>query len=48
MFGILFYLLYVLLVSGRYYLDVAIFNNLQDLEEEDFEQQLARNPGKYP
>jgi hypothetical protein len=28
-----------LLVSGhRYYLDVANFGNLQDLQEEDFEQ----------
>jgi hypothetical protein len=24
----------------------VIFDNLQDLEEEDFEQELARNPGK--
>jgi hypothetical protein len=36
-----------LLISGRYYLDVANFGNLQDLkEEEDFEQQLAVNTGK--
>jgi hypothetical protein len=39
---------FVFLVSGRYYLDVAIFDNLKDLEEEDFEQQLARNLGKCP
>jgi hypothetical protein len=31
--------LFVLLVSGRYYLDAMIFDNLQDLEEEGFEQQ---------
>jgi hypothetical protein len=37
----------VFLVSDRrYYLDVAIFDNLKDLKEEDFEQQLAGNPGK--
>jgi hypothetical protein len=34
----MFYLLFVLLVSGRYYLDVANFGNHQDLEEKDFEQ----------
>jgi hypothetical protein len=32
-----------LLDSGRYFLDVANFGNLQDLEEEDFEQQLEGN-----
>jgi hypothetical protein len=46
MFGILFYLFFVLLVSYRYYLDVVNFENLQDLQEEDFEQQLAGNQGK--
>jgi hypothetical protein len=38
--------IFVLLVSGRYYLDVVNFGNLQDLQEEDFEQQLAGNEGK--
>jgi hypothetical protein len=43
----LFYLLFVLLVSGRrYYLDAVNFENLQDLQEEDFEQQIAGNQGK--
>jgi hypothetical protein len=37
-----------MLVSGHYYLDDANFGNLQDLEEDDFEQQVARNPGKCP
>jgi hypothetical protein len=37
----------VLLVSGRYYLDAANFRNLQDLQEEDFEQQLAGKQGKF-
>jgi hypothetical protein len=47
LFGILFYLFFVLLISGRrYYLDVAILGNLQDLHEEDFEQQQARDQGK--
>jgi hypothetical protein len=41
-----FFLLFALLVSDRYYLYAAIFGNLQDLEVEDFEQQLAGNPGK--
>jgi hypothetical protein len=35
----------VLLVSGCYRLDVVDFNNLQDLEPEEFEQQ-AREEGK--
>jgi hypothetical protein len=39
LFGVLFYLLFILLVSDHYYLDVAIYDNLQDLEEQDFEQQ---------
>jgi hypothetical protein len=43
----MFYLLFVLLASDRYYLDVVNFGNLQDLEEEeDFEQQLVGNKGK--
>jgi hypothetical protein len=34
----MFYLLFVLLASDRYYLDAMNFGNLQDLEEEeDFE-----------
>jgi hypothetical protein len=45
---VLFHLFFVLLVSVRYYLDAVNFGNLQDLEEEDFEQQLAGNPGKCP
>jgi hypothetical protein len=36
MFNVLFYLF---LVSGHYCLDVAIYDNLQDIEEQDFEQQ---------
>jgi hypothetical protein len=35
-----------LLVSGRYYVDVANFRNLQDPQEEDFEQLLVGNQGK--
>jgi hypothetical protein len=46
MFGVLFYLFLVLFISGRYYSDAAIFENLQDLEEKDFEQQQARKQGK--
>jgi hypothetical protein len=46
MFGVLFYLFLILLVSGRYYLDATNFRNLQYLQEEDFEQQLAGNQGK--
>jgi hypothetical protein len=35
-----------LLVSGHYYLDAVNLGNLQDLQEEDFEQQLAGKQGK--
>jgi hypothetical protein len=41
MFGILFYLLLVLLVFGCYYLDATIYSNLQDLEEQDPEQEVG-------
>jgi hypothetical protein len=44
MFSVLFYLL---LVSGHYCLDVAIYDNLQDIEEQDFEQQQVER-GKCP
>jgi hypothetical protein len=40
--------LFILLVSGRYYLDVVIYENLQDIEEQDFEQQQAGEKGKCP
>jgi hypothetical protein len=46
LFGILFYLFFVLIISGRYYLDVVNFGNHQDLQEEDFEQQQAGNQDK--
>jgi hypothetical protein len=46
MFSLLFYLLLVSLVSGHYYLGVAIYENLQDLEEQDFEQRQAGEQGK--
>jgi hypothetical protein len=45
----MYYFIYsfILLVSGhRYYLDVVNLGNLQDLQEEDFEQQLAGKQGK--
>jgi hypothetical protein len=48
LFGVLFYLLFVLLISDHYYLDVAIYDNLQDLEEQDFEQQQVEGQGKCP
>jgi hypothetical protein len=47
LFDVLFYLFFVLFVSGRYYLDAVNFKNLQDLQEEDFERQLAGKQGKY-
>jgi hypothetical protein len=37
LFGVLFYLFFVLFVSGHYYLDTLNFGNRQDLQEEDFE-----------
>jgi hypothetical protein len=41
LFVLLFYLFFVLLISDHYYLDIANFGNLQDLQEEYFEQQQA-------
>jgi hypothetical protein len=46
LFAILIYLFFVLLVSGRYYLDAANFGNLQDIQKEDFEQLQAGEQGK--
>jgi hypothetical protein len=46
LFGVLFYLFFVFLVSDRYYLDVVNFGNLQDVQEEDFEQHVAGKQGK--
>jgi hypothetical protein len=46
LFGVLFYLLLLWLVSGCNRLDIVIFRNLQDLEEQDFEQQQAGQQGK--
>jgi hypothetical protein len=41
------FIFFVLLISDRrYYLDASNLRNLQDLQEEDFEQQLAGNQGK--
>jgi hypothetical protein len=37
MFGVLFYLLLVLLVFGHICLDTMIYGNPQDLEEQHFE-----------
>jgi hypothetical protein len=48
MFDVLFYLLLVLLVSDRYGLDILLFEKIEDLEEQYFEQKLARNPGRCP
>jgi membrane-associated PAP2 superfamily phosphatase len=47
LFGVLFYLLFILLVSGHY-LDAAIYDNLQDIEGQDFEQQQVGEQGKCP
>jgi hypothetical protein len=41
MFVVLVYLLLVLLISSCYYLDVVIYKNLQNLEEQDFEKQQS-------
>jgi hypothetical protein len=46
LFGLLFYLLFGVLVSNRYYLDAVNFGNLQDLEEQDFEQKQVEEQGK--
>jgi hypothetical protein len=46
LFGVLFYLLFILLVSSRYYLDVVNFRNLQDLKEQDFVRLQEGEPDK--
>jgi hypothetical protein len=38
MFDAVLSLLLVFLISNHYCLDAAIYSNLQDLEEQDFEQ----------
>jgi hypothetical protein len=43
---VLFYLFLVLLISGRYCLEIVSYEALQDLEEQDFEQQQAGDQGK--
>jgi hypothetical protein len=45
LFDILFYLL---LVFGRYYLGIANYGNLQDIEVQNFEKQQVGEQGKYP
>jgi hypothetical protein len=44
-FIIPFHLFFVLLGSGRYYVDATNFKNVQNLQEEDFEQQQAADQG---
>jgi hypothetical protein len=46
MFDVLFYLLFLLLVSGHYFLDVSLFEKIQDYNEEDIEKQEAGKQGK--
>jgi hypothetical protein len=41
MFGIMLLSVRVLLISGHCCLDVLMYYNFQDLEAEDFEQQLG-------
>jgi hypothetical protein len=48
MFGILSYLLFVLLVSGPYCVDISLFEKIQVYEEEDIEQQQARSKASAP
>jgi aspartyl/asparaginyl beta-hydroxylase (cupin superfamily) len=33
MFDVLFYLLFILLISGQYHLDVSLFEKIQEYEE---------------
>jgi hypothetical protein len=33
MFDVLFYLLFILLISGHYHLDISLFEKIQDYEE---------------
>jgi hypothetical protein len=46
LFGVLFDLFFVLLVFDQYHLDVSLFEKIQDLQEEDFEQQQLGDQGK--
>jgi hypothetical protein len=46
MFDVLFYLLFLLLVSDPYFLDVSLFEKIQDYNEEDFEKQEVGKQGK--
>jgi hypothetical protein len=48
MFGVLFYLLFILLVFYHYCLDVSLFEKLQDYKEEDFEQQQVGSKTSDP
>jgi hypothetical protein len=48
MFGVLFYLLFVLVVSSHYCLDVSLFEKIQDYKKEDIEQQQAGSKASDP
>jgi hypothetical protein len=48
MFDVLFYLLFLLLVSGHYFLDVSLFEKIQDYNVQDFEQQKAGSKAHDP
>jgi hypothetical protein len=48
MFGILFYLLFVMLVSDRYYLDISLFEKIQDYKGEDFKLQQVGSKVSVP
>jgi hypothetical protein len=48
MFGVLFYLLFVLLVFNHYCFDVSLFNKTQDYKEEDLEQQEMGSKASDP
>jgi hypothetical protein len=48
LFGILFYLLLLLLIFYHYCLDVSLFEKIQDYNEEDLEQQQAGSKASVP
>jgi hypothetical protein len=48
MFGVLFYLLFVLLFSSHRCLDVSLFENIQDYKVQDFEQLQAESMASVP
>jgi hypothetical protein len=48
MYDILFYLLFILLISDHYHLNVPLFKKIQDYKVQDPEQQQAGSKASDP